>query len=175
MPAPWADTRIHGAFRRTLSVVADRRGSFAELWRTSVTDRLTESPFVQANLSRSASGVLRGMHFHRRQADLWILTEGRAFVALVDLRDRQTDGAPIDSFELAVGDAVFIPEMVAHGFYAIEPITLLYLVTNEYDGSDEQGFAWNDPQAAIPWPTPFPVLSDRDAENPSLRAALSRR
>jgi dTDP-4-dehydrorhamnose 3,5-epimerase and related enzymes len=176
VPAIWSETKIPGALRRTLSVVADPRGSFTELWRASVTGRLTESPFVQANLSRSAAGVLRGMHFHRRQDDLWILTEGRASVALVDLRGHEADGPPplTDSFELAAGDAVFIPEMVAHGFYAIEPSTLFYLVTNEYDGSDELGFAWDDPQVGISWPQNRPILSDRDQANPSLLAVFDR-
>ena len=65
-----------------------------------------------------------------------------------------------------------IPTGVAHGFLALEPLELLYLVTNEYDGSDELGFAWDDPAVGVPWPnvtgTPDgrPILSDRDMTNP---------
>ena len=62
---------------------ADQRGSFRELWRAG---DFPDEPFVQANLSTSAAGVLRGLHLHQRQDDLWIVAEGRAFVALVDLR-----------------------------------------------------------------------------------------
>ncbi len=48
----------------------------------------------------------------------------------------------------------------------------MYLVTNEFDGTDELGFAWDDPLAAIPWPDQEPILSPRDQSNPSLTAAL---
>ena len=49
-------------------------------------------------------------------------------------------------------DWVEIPAGVAHGFLALEHVELVYLVTTEYDGSDERGFAWDDPLAAVPWP-----------------------
>lgn len=175
MPTDWVQASLPGVMRRSSVITEDRRGSFSELWRASGTGGLSGSRFVQANLSRSASGVLRGMHFHRRQADLWILIEGTAFVALTDLRE-PPDGRqpPIDSFRMDAGDVVFIPEMVAHGFYAVEPIALVYLVTNEYDGSDELGFAWDDPDARIHWPAADPIVSDRDRANPSLRDAFSR-
>ena len=175
MAPDWAATEIPGVLRRSSAVVADRRGSFTELWRASSTEPLVDAPFVQANLSRSAAGVLRGMHFHRHQTDLWMLTEGRAFVALADLRNRSPDGRPaVSTFEMDPGEAVLIPEMVAHGFHAIEPIALLYLVTNEYDGTDELGFAWDDPLAAIRWPGTAPILSDRDAANPPLTSISPR-
>jgi dTDP-4-dehydrorhamnose 3,5-epimerase-like enzyme len=73
-----------------------------------------------------------------------------------------------------------IPVGVAHGFLALEPLQLIYLVTNEYDGLDELGFAWDDPLAAVPWPmlpdTPDgrPILSDRDRTSPSLRELVDR-
>jgi dTDP-4-dehydrorhamnose 3,5-epimerase len=78
----------------------------------------------------------------------------------------------VETFELASGDAVLIPAGVAHGFLALEPLQLAYLVTTEYDGTDEHGFAWDDPAVAIPWPNPAPVLSDRDRGNPVLAEAL---
>jgi len=171
----WVDTQIPGVLRRSTAVIADLRGSFTELWRASATDGLIASPFVQANLSRSATDVLRGMHFHRRQTDLWMLAEGRAFVAVADLRRLPDEPRPaVATFEMRPGDAVLIPEMVAHGFHALEPIALVYLVTNEYDGSDELGFAWNDPDADIPWLVEDPIVSDRDRANPPLRTAISQ-
>lgn len=175
MGSDWSETEIPGVLRRSMEVVADRRGSFAELWRASATDGLSASPFVQANLSRSDADVLRGMHFHRRQTDLWMLIEGRAFVAVADLRRHQDEPRPlVATFEMHPGDAVVIPEMVAHGFHALEPIALVYLVTNEYDGSDELGFAWDDPDAGIPWLVDDPIVSDRDRANPPLRRAVSQ-
>ncbi len=67
-----------------------------------------------------------------------------------------------------------IPPGVAHGFLAIDPVSLLYLVTNEYDGTDEHGFAWDDPLAALEWPTDSPILSVRDSSAPSLEEAVRR-
>lgn len=158
---------------------ADERGSFRELWRSS---RLPE-PFVQVNLSTSSPGVLRGLHLHRRQVDHWVVASGRAFVALVDARPLLdgTGARPVvESRELAADGSVTIPPGVAHGFLALEALELVYLVSNEYDGSDEHGFAWDDPGAGVPWPpvpgTPDgrPVLSDRDRSNPSLAELVAR-
>jgi dTDP-4-dehydrorhamnose 3,5-epimerase len=152
---------------------ADERGSFRELWRASARPR-GAAPFVQANLSSSSAGVLRGLHLHQRQQDHWLVSAGRALVALVDVRPVLADpslGRPIgETRELAEDEWVDIPIGVAHGFLALTALDLIYFVTNEYDGSDELGFAWDDPQVGVPWPdqgTPF-VLSARDRSNPSL-------
>jgi dTDP-4-dehydrorhamnose 3,5-epimerase len=165
----------------------DSRGSFRELWRARAFDALEPSAaglpsdqpvrFVQSNLSVSAAGVLRGLHLHRRQLDHWIVAAGRGFVALVDVRPMLTGGPRpiVDAREVDADTTVSIPTGVAHGFLAIEPLELIYFVTNEYDGADELGFAWDDPVAAVAWPivpgTPDgrPILSDRDLGNPSLR------
>jgi dTDP-4-dehydrorhamnose 3,5-epimerase len=170
----------------------DARGAFRELWRESAFPGLSpfetgaaegEARFVQANLSTSAAGVLRGLHLHRRQLDYWVVASGRAFAALVDARPMvagTSDRPLVEARELAADDWVVIPTGVAHGFLALEPLELVYLVTNEYDGSDELGFAWDDPLAAVPWPpvaaTPdgSPILSDRDRSNPSLRDLVER-
>jgi len=172
---------------------ADDRGAFRELWRASDLGAIAPADagarsgaapsFVQANLSSSASGVLRGLHFHRRQLDYWVVASGRAFVALVDLRPMLFEGmtAPlVETRELVADEWVVIPSGVAHGFLAMGPLELLYLVTNEYDGSDELGFGWDDPVAAVPWPIVVdtldgrPILSDRDQTNPSLADLLVR-
>ena len=87
---------------------------------------------------------------------------------MVETRDLREDGW------------VEIPAGVAHGFLAIEPLDLVYLVTIEYDGSDEHGFAWDDPLAAVPWPDVSgapdgrPILSERDRTNPSLETLVAR-
>ena len=74
----------------------DPRGSFRELWRDDTFGPIDPAQagappgeparFVQANLSSSAAGVLRGLHLHQRQLDHWVVASGRAFVALVDVR-----------------------------------------------------------------------------------------
>ena len=168
-----------------LTAHSDARGSFREIWRRSTHPALDEpltgrpdAAFVQANLSTSAAGVLRGMHYHRRQLDHWVVLGGRAFVALVDVRAAAAGrgGAAVETRELATDETVTIPTGVAHGFLALEPLQLLYLVTNEYDGTDELGFAWDDPAVGIDWPTVdgrTPILSDRDRRNPALRELVA--
>jgi dTDP-4-dehydrorhamnose 3,5-epimerase len=160
---------------------ADDRGAFRELWRASAFGD-ADGQFVQANLSTSAGGVLRGLHCHRRQLDYWIVASGRAFVALVDVRPAVHGDGPavVETRELHADEWVVIPTGVAHGFLALEPLEMLYLVTNEYDGSDELGFAWDDPAVDVPWPvveaTPDgrPILSERDRSNPPLAELVER-
>lgn len=185
-------SRIPGVRLGTIERHADERGAFRELWRTSTVGRIDPPnagttagngpTFVQCNLSSSRPGVVRGLHLHRRQVDRWIIGSGRAFVALVDTRPLLDGGeAPlVETRELRADDWVQIPARVAHGFMALEPVELVYLVTNEYDGSDEAGFAWDDPLAAVPWPLPaptpdgHPILSERDSANPSLADLVAR-
>lgn len=168
-------TGIPGVVFRRLQRHADVRGGFAEAWRARGSGDVEPFPGVQANLSSSAQGVLRGLHLHQRQSDLWIVVSGVAFVALVDIRPMLSDptaGPIVQTATLGRDETVRIPPHVAHGFLAIEPLELLYLVTNEYDASDELGFAWDDPQVAVAWPKVatmdgLPILSDRDRRNPS--------
>jgi dTDP-4-dehydrorhamnose 3,5-epimerase len=130
---------------------------------------------VQANLSVSRQHVVRGMHFHRRQADYWCVLDGEAFVALHDLRR----GSPTEgigwSDRFAASDGLrglYVPPGVAHGFCAITDMRLHYLVDAYFeDAADEFGFAWNDADAAISWPETSPLLSARDRANPSLADA----
>ncbi len=172
--------------------MADTRGSFRELWRADAfgsidprdtgADPSVAPAFVQANLSTSAPGVLRGLHYHRRQLDYWVVTSGRALVALVDVRPvlDDTGGAVVETRELAEDEWVVIPAGVAHGFLALATLGMLYLVTNAYDGSDELGFAWDDPAVGVPWPavegTPDgrPIISERDRTAPHLADLVVR-
>lgn len=187
---PAAPSPLPGARWGRVTRHLDERGSFRELWRAAAfgpldaaATGLPGAAFIQANLSTSAAGVLRGLHFHRRQLDHWIVARGRALVALVDVRPMIEGRDPrplVEVRELAEDGTVTIPTGIAHGFLALEPLELVYLVTNEYDGSDELGFAWDDADASVPWPevpgTPDgrPILSDRDRANPSLAALVAR-
>ena len=179
---PYAE--IDGVSWGRIRASSDVRGSFRELWRASVFDLdqrsagTTDPRFVQVNLSTSSAGALRGLHYHRRQLDHWVIAAGRVFVALVDVRPAMTGGRPVvRTRDMTVDDTVTIPVGVAHGFLARERTQLIYLVTNEYDGTDELGFAWNDPIAAVPWPRADtadgqPMLSERDAQSPTLADLL---
>lgn len=132
---------------------------------------------LQSNLSVSHAGVLRGIHFHRSQTDYWVFLEGRAFVALLDLRtgsptERVLQTVTIDAAEGRRG--ILIPPGVAHGFLALTDAWLQYMVDAYYTGDDEHGFAWDDPEAAVPWPIDGPVLSERDAGAPRLADVLGQ-
>lgn len=191
MTDPPSDT-IPGVRYGTVARHADERGAFRELWRASTVGPIDAADagaaagatptFVQANLSTSSTGVIRGLHLHRHQLDRWVIGSGRAFIALVDTRPMLAGGPrpAVETRVLGADDWVQIPAGVAHGFMALEPVELVYLVTTEYDGQDERGFAWDDPLAAVPWPLPAPtrdgqpILSDRDRSNPSLTELLSQ-
>ena len=110
------------------------------------------------------------------QADYWCVLEGSAFVALYDLRQGSpTQGRPWwHTFDAGEGlRGLYVPPGVAHGFYAMTDVRLQYLVDRAFTGDDEFGFAWNDPDAGIPWPSSDPIVSDRDASNPPLAEALA--
>jgi dTDP-4-dehydrorhamnose 3,5-epimerase len=159
---------LQGVWMIRVKPVEDSRGRFMETYRSSWLP--FAKPMVQANRSTSVKGVLRGLHYHRRQADLWFVQEGRVTAVLVDTRVGSPSEGKHTTVQLGGGEdvALFIPEGIAHGFYAHEDVTMTYLVTNEYDGSDELGIAWNDPELGIEWPDAEPILSDRDKENPRL-------
>jgi dTDP-4-dehydrorhamnose 3,5-epimerase len=168
-------TDIPGVQLRELTTFADDRGAFTETFRQ---EWLPDGgpAVVQSNLSRSRAGVLRGMHYHRSQSDLWVVLEGTAFIVLCDLRtgSPRRGTAVSDTFDTANGlTALLIPPGVAHGFCAVTDVALQYMVTDYYDGTDEHGFAWDDPDAAIRWPVAQPLLSERDRTNPPLSSALA--
>ena len=154
---------ISGVRHLHLDRFDDERGFFAEFFRASW---FPESQFVQGNVSSSRRGVLRGLHYHLRQQDLWSVATGTAFGALVDLRESSPTYLAVETFELESARAIQIPEGVAHGFLAVTDLVVGYLVTNYHDGSDEHGVAWDDPDFRIPWPVEAPILSERDRTNP---------
>lgn len=165
---------IEGALRFELSRLEDDRGWLVEDYRRAWVPEARE--MVQGNVSFSHAGVLRGLHFHRRQADWWTFVSGAAFVGLYDLREGSPTrgvgvGVRIDTDEGLAG--LYLPPGVAHGFYAERDLYLQYLVDAYYDGADEFGLAWDDPDLGIAWPDMAPVTSERDRTNPSLREVLA--
>ncbi len=130
--------------------------------------------FVQDNHSRSAKGVLRGLHFQVRypQAQIVTVIRGRIFDAAVDLRHgsatfgrwfgvQLSDEGPCQ-FYMAPG--------FAHGFCVLSDFAdLHYKVSRPYDHTDEGGVIWNDRDIGIRWPVANPVVSQRDSDYPQLR------
>jgi dTDP-4-dehydrorhamnose 3,5-epimerase len=154
-----------------LRAMEDPRGRFMETFRKEWFPERSWQ-IIQANRSDSRAGVLRGLHYHFRQVDYWYVPFGRIRVGAADLRrSSPTYGA---SQVIEIGDhqplGVFIPSGVAHGFTALTDATLMYLVDQYYDRTDELGVAWNDPTLAVPWGVTDPLLSDRDRELPHLNA-----
>jgi dTDP-4-dehydrorhamnose 3,5-epimerase len=136
----------------------DERGWFAELAKASALPK----PFVQANLSRSRAGVIRGLHYHERgQDDVFVCLEGMVRVVVLD---RDTG----ETFTEDIGDdnpvALYVPGHRAHGYEALTDCLFCYLVTEEYDSADpdEHTVAWDDPRVVDLWSTRSPLLSQRD-------------
>ena len=163
MPDFRASDVIPGVTHVGLDLHPDERGFFMETFRAGW---FPGSEFVQGNLSSSQQGVLRGLHYHLRQEDFWIIPHGSAWVALVDLRRHSSAYLKSETFELEGSQGVHIPIGVAHGFYAVTDLLMSYLVTGYYDGTDELSVAWDDPEVGISWPAEEPILSGRDSTNP---------
>lgn len=161
---------IKGVCFVPLKLFEDERGRFVETFRKEWFPWRTWD-VVQGNASYSQAGVLRGLHFHHRQVDYWFVPSGTIRVGLCDLRRKSPTHRAVQTLE--IGDqnfmGVYIPIGVVHGFVALTDAILTYLVDNYYDGTDEHGVAWNDPDINLPWGIADPRLSPRDAQNPFLR------
>lgn len=166
MPTFEHSTLIDGVILVHLDAHPDDRGRLVETYRH---EWFPDSPpMVQSTRSDSVRGVIRAMHYHRRQADYWHVPRGRIHVGLHDLRRGSDTTGTAQALELQEDEpmGLYIPPGVAHGFQAVTNATLTYLVDRYYDSSDEFGVAWDD--VNIRWPIDDPLLSERDRTNPRL-------
>lgn len=170
MPAISESSAIPGVHIVQLRPFSDSRGRFVEIFRKEWFPQRSWE-ILQSNRSESAAGVLRGLHYHHRQVDYWHVISGSIRAALVDLRRSSPAFGVSQMIDMSQEDmlGLFIPVGVAHGFVSLKGATLLYIVDNYYDGADEFGVAWNDPDLGLEWPIDAPNLSTRDASNPRLR------
>jgi dTDP-4-dehydrorhamnose 3,5-epimerase len=153
----------------------DDRGYFRETFkRSAFAEGGIERPFVQANMSRSRRGVLRGLHFQREPAAVAKLVgvaRGRLFDVAADVRvGSPTFGRWIGA-ELSEenGRMLFVPEGFAHGFVALEDDTVAtYLMTGEFSPEHDGGVRWSDPHIGVDWPISDPILSPKDEALPFL-------
>jgi dTDP-4-dehydrorhamnose 3,5-epimerase len=153
----------------------DARGFLHESFRADrMADLGIQENWVQDNHSRSARGVLRGMHFSvgDGQAKLVRCARGAVLDVAVDIRR----GSPTyGRWEAVVLDdeshrEVYLPVGFAHGFVVISEVAdVIYRCSSYYDPAVERGFAWDDPDVAIPWPDLEMEVSARDASAPRLR------
>ena len=162
--------KIEGVQHVSLTPFGDERGRFVETFRRDWFPN-RDWDRLQANVSYSVPGVLRGLHYHFKQIDYWFVARGRVRVGLCDLRRSSSTRFSTETFEMCDENptGLFIPVGVAHGFLTLEEVVLTYLVDNYYDGTDDYGVAWNDPEIDLDWGTASPQLSPRDAENPMLK------
>ena len=125
---------------------------------------------IQGNVSFSKTGVLRGMHYHYKQADFWLVPSGRVLAALYDMRKSSPTRGKTQVLEMGERNpvGVYIPKGVAHGFRALADSFMTYLVDEYYDNSDENGVRWDDPALGIDWGSGAPIVSGRDQKNPAL-------
>lgn len=156
-------------------VHGDERGFFKESWKSSSygAHGLPET-FAQANVSRSAKGVLRGLHFQCRQPQgkLVSVFDGRIFDVAVDVRPGSPSFGQWAGAELSAANhrQMYIPEGFAHGFIVLSDSALFhYHCTTEYAPEYDVSIAWNDPDIDIKWPTEPTAVSGKDREAPFLR------
>jgi dTDP-4-dehydrorhamnose 3,5-epimerase len=159
----------------------DRRGFFSRTFDSEVARRAGVDPaaFVQDSMSRSAKGVIRGLHVRVGAGENKLVrcSAGAIFDVVVDLRPASPTFRQWLSFDLN-GDnqrSVYIPAGCAHGFQALtEPADTSYRIDSEHDASEDLTIAYNDPELAVSWPLPVTVMSDSDRMARPLRLLTDR-
>ena len=155
-------------------VFGDHRGFFLETFQA---DRYRDMagislPFVQDNHSRSAKGVLRGLHFQKTkpQGKLVRVVSGEVYDVAVDIRPDSPSFGQWEGVILSEENKrqLWVPPGFAHGFVVLsDTADFEYKCTDYYDPSDEGSLIWNDPAMAITWPLKNPTLSDKDSKAPT--------
>jgi dTDP-4-dehydrorhamnose 3,5-epimerase len=147
----------------------DERGFFCRTFDADVMREAGIDPaaFVQDSLSRSARGVVRGLHVRRGdgEAKLVRCSYGAIFDVIVDLRPLSPTYRNWEGFELRDDEqtSLYIPAGCAHGFQAITDIAdVSYRIDRRHDPAEDVSIAFNDPELAISWPLPAAAMSQRD-------------
>ncbi|HRP64889.1 MAG TPA: dTDP-4-dehydrorhamnose 3,5-epimerase [Thauera sp.] len=160
-------------------VFGDARGFFLESYNARSFRELSglDVQFVQDNHSRSARGVLRGLHYqlHQAQGKLVRVVRGSVFDVAVDLRRSSPRFGRWVGVELSEDNhrQLWVPPGFGHGFLVLsETADFLYKTTDYYAPEHERCIAWNDPDIGIDWPLQAaPVLSAKDAQGSRLADA----
>ncbi|KRE99936.1 dTDP-4-dehydrorhamnose 3,5-epimerase [Frateuria sp. Soil773] len=167
-------THLPGAVVIEPQVFGDARGFFYESYNeTKYREAGMACHFVQSNVSRSARGVLRGLHYQwpNPQGKLVSVLEGEVYDVVVDIRrGSPTFGQSAEVMLTSENKRHFwIPEGFAHGFCVVsEFATFAYQCTALYDPKADAGIRWNDAALGIDWPVAEPLLSDKDGKAPLL-------
>jgi len=170
--------RIAGAVLFTPIPHMDERGFFCRTFDADVMRAAGIDPaaFVQHSLSRSARGVVRGLHVRRGdgEAKLVRCSYGAIFDVIVDLRPVSPTYRNWESFELRDDEqaSLYVPVGCAHGFQALtDPADVSYGIDCPHDPAEDVSIAFDDPELAIPWPLPVTAMSQRDRVAPPLATA----
>lgn len=162
-------TSLPGVFLLEPRIFGDERGFFLESYNKRIFASLgIEAEFVQDNHSRSAGGVLRGLHYQIRQPQgkLVRVVAGEVFDVAVDLRRHSAGFGQWTGMRLSAENKrmAWIPPGFAHGFYVVsDTAEFLYKTTDYYAPEFERSLLWNDPELNIDWPlSGEPVLSEKD-------------
>jgi dTDP-4-dehydrorhamnose 3,5-epimerase len=172
-------TALDGVLVLEPKLFGDDRGFFMESYNQRLFEAEVGAPvaFVQDNHSRSARGVLRGLHFQRAphaQGKLVRVVRGAVFDVAVDIRPGSTTHGQWVGVELSADNLrqMWIPPGLAHGFLVLsDSADFLYKTTDYYAPSAEGALRWDDPDIGIHWPDAgvAPILSPKDAVAPGLR------
>ena len=173
------ETALPGVLIIEPAVFGDDRGFFFESFNARTFAELTDvaTPFVQDNHSRSARGVLRGIHYQlvKPQGKLVRVTSGSVFDVAVDLRRSSPHFGRWVGVELSADNKrqLWVPPGFGHGFLVTsESADFLYKTTDYWYPEHERSLRWNDPDLSIEWPvTGEPTIADKDAKAPGLSAA----
>jgi len=175
----FTETDLHGVLLFTPAPHVDIRGMFSRTFDADVVRAAGIDPcsFVQDSLSRSAKGVVRGLHLRSGQGESKIVrcSSGAIFDVVVDLRPSSPTFRRWMSFNLTgeSQSSIYIPAGCAHGFQALtDPADITYRIDRAHDPSEDVAIAWDDPDLAITWPLPMSMMSERDLAAPSLAEVL---
>lgn len=151
---------IDGIVFKNLQTFTDERGFFREVLRDS--DPIFVEGFAQWSHTMSYTGVAKAWHVHQKQIDWWYLAVGVIKVALYDTRPESPTHGQLMEFlmgEQYGPQVVKIPPGVAHGYRVLDgPAHLFYIVSQEYDGTDEGRIPHDDPQINYDW-SAWPEIS----------------
>jgi len=169
------ETKLEGVFVIEPNVFGDERGFFFESFNKKKfkTETGHDLEFVQDNHSKSAHGILRGMHYQIEnvQDKLVRVISGEVFDVAVDLRKSSPNFGKWVGEILSADNKkqLFVPKGFAHGFVVTSnEAEVLYKTTDFYTPAAERYLNWNCPQIGITWPIDAPTLNDRDANAPNL-------
>ncbi|NOZ12526.1 MAG: dTDP-4-dehydrorhamnose 3,5-epimerase [Acidobacteria bacterium] len=156
-------------------VYPDNRGWFKEAYKRDEFAMHGIGPFVQDNVSFSACGVLRGLHFQsppEAQGKLVSCLLGEIRDVAVDIRKESPTFGKWVAEHLSAENhrMLWLPAGFAHGFVVLsETALVMYKVTAPYTPELDRGIRWNDPDLAIDWQIEHPVISSKDKNLPFLK------